>query len=358
MNATTAPKSSSRPLIELKDVTKTFPIRKGVLQRVRGHVHAVSGIDLSIYPGETVGLVGESGSGKSTLGRLAMRLAEATSGQVYFDGSDVTHLKGRDLASMRSGVQTVFQDPFASFNPFLPLRVSVGEPLEVHRGLSARQSADRARELMPLVGLSASHLERYPRELSGGQLQRMAIARALAVEPRLLILDEPVSALDVSTQAQVVNLLEQLQRDLGIAYLFIAHNPALVRHASDRIAVMYLGEIVEIGEAGEVHDSPKHPYTQALLSAVTVPDPDVQRARQRIVLRGDIPNPANPPSGCRFHNRCQHAMDICGTVRPEAFTFPGGGTVSCHLHTTGPRLAGAPVADLGLPAVGVATASA
>ncbi|MDF3311879.1 ABC transporter ATP-binding protein [Rhodococcus sp. T2V] len=339
------------PLIELKHVSKVFPVRQGILQRVRAEVQAVANVSLQIYPGETLGLVGESGSGKSTLGRLAMRLIDSTDGVVRFDGEDVTKRRGKGLRTMRAGVQTVFQDPFAAFNPLLPLRVSVSEPLQVHRGQSQKESMTRLRELMPLVGLSASHLDRYPREMSGGQLQRMAIARALTVEPRLIILDEPISALDVSTQAQVINLLEELQRQLGVAYLLIAHNPGLVRHASDRIAVMYLGEVVEIGSAGDVYDAPKHPYTHALLSAVTVPDPDVQRTRQRIILRGDVPNPADPPSGCRFHTRCPLALDICSSDVPEPFVLDNGGVVRCHLHTTGPKLAGRPIVDLDIPAV-------
>ncbi|MDF3312217.1 ABC transporter ATP-binding protein [Rhodococcus sp. T2V] len=342
--------STNTPLIELKGVSKTFPVRQGLLQRVRAHVHAVSDISLQIYSGESVGLVGESGSGKSTLGRLAMRLLDPSSGTVHFEGTDVTNLHGSGLRTMRAGVQTVFQDPFGAFNPLLPLRTSVSEPLQVHRGLSKGDCLERLRELIPLVGLSLSHLERYPRELSGGQLQRMAIARALAVEPRLLVLDEPISALDVSTQAQVINLLEELQRKLGVAYLLIAHNPALVRHASDRIAVMYLGEVVEIGDAGDVYDHPRHPYTQALLSAVTVPDPDAQRTRQRIILQGDIPNPADPPPGCRFHTRCPYTMDICRIEPPPQYPLANKGAVRCHLHTVG-ALEGRPVAELGMPTV-------
>lgn len=342
---------SQRPLLELRNVTKAFPVRHGVMRRVRAHVQAVTEVDVQVFPGETLGLVGESGSGKSTLGRLGLRLLDPTSGSVHYEGTDVTNRHGAALRPMRASAQTVFQDPFSAFNPLLPLRVSVGEPLEVHQHLGLEERMTRLRELIPLVGLAPSHLDRYPRELSGGQLQRMAIARALAVSPRLVVLDEPVSALDVSTQAQVINLLEELQSSLGVAYLFIAHNPALVRHASDRIAVMYLGEIVEIGGAGNVTDAPKHPYTQALLSAVTVPDPDAQRSRKRIVLAGDIPNPADPPSGCRFHTRCPHVMDMCRTENPLPFIAPDGTSVRCHLHTAGPRLAGRPVADLGMPAV-------
>ena len=340
------------PLIELRSVSKLFPVRTGLLRRVHAHVHAVSDVTVSIRPGESLGLVGESGSGKSTLGRLALRLVNPSSGSVRFEGQDITKLSGSGLRAMRSRAQMVFQDPFSAFNPLQALAASVAEPLDTHLSLRGADRAARLEELMSLVGLSTSHLDRYPRELSGGQLQRLAIARALAASPRLVVLDEPVSSLDVSTQAQVINLLESLRERLGVAYLFIAHNPALVRHLSDRIGVMYLGEIVELGSAGEVYERPKHPYTHALLSAVTVPDPEVQRARQRIVLRGDIPNPAAPPAGCRFHTRCPYALEMCSTDEPVPFQTPDGSTVRCHLHTAGPRLGGRPIAELGPPAAG------
>lgn len=338
-------------LLEVRNVSKLFPVRKGILRGVSGHVQAVTDVSIDVRPGETLGLVGESGSGKSTLGRLALRLLEPTSGSVYYEGRDVTSLRGRDLRELRRCAQVVFQDPYSAFNPLLSVGASVAEPLEVHLGLRARQRTERLHELASMVGLSPFHLDRYPRELSGGQLQRMAMARALACSPRLVVLDEPVSSLDVSTQAQVINMLERLQRELGVAYLLIAHNPALVRHASDRIAVMYLGEVVEIGAAEAVYKTPKHPYTRALLSAVTVPDPERQRSRRRIVLKGDIPNPADPPAGCRFHTRCPHVMKVCTTTAPPAFQAADGTTVRCHLHTTGPRLDGSPVALLdGRPA--------
>lgn len=342
--------TTTEPLIELQAVSKLFPVRTGLLRRVQSHVHAVSDVTVSIRPGESLGLVGESGSGKSTLGRLALRLADPSSGSVRFEGKDVTKLSGARLRAMRSRAQMVFQDPFSAFNPLQALAASVAEPLNTHLRLNSRDRDARLEELMSLVGLSASHLERYPRELSGGQLQRLAIARALAASPRLVVLDEPVSSLDVSTQAQVINLLESVQEKLGVAYLFIAHNPALVRHLSDRIGVMYLGEIVELGSAEEVYERPKHPYTHALLSAVTVPDPEIQRARQRIVLRGDIPNPAAPPAGCRFHTRCPYALEMCSTEAPAPFRTPDGTTVRCHLHTAGPMLGGRPIAELGPPA--------
>jgi oligopeptide/dipeptide ABC transporter ATP-binding protein len=336
------------PLLELRSVSKAFPVREGILQRVSSHVHAMTDVSLTIGEGETLGLVGESGSGKSTLGRVALRLIDLTSGSVSFAGEDITHRSTKDLFEYRRQVQVVFQDPYSSFDPLLPLRTSVAEPLEVHLDLDATARRGRLNELMDVVGLAADHLERYPSELSGGQLQRMAVARALASGPRLVVLDEPVSSLDVSTQAQVINLLTNLQRDLGMSYLFIAHNPALVRHSSDRIAVMYLGEIVELGTADEVYSTPRHPYTEALLSAMMVPDPDVQQSRQRIVLEGDIPNPAEPPPGCRFHTRCPYVMDVCRNEAPLPFVA-GTATVRCHLHTSGPTLDGAPMASLPMP---------
>jgi len=332
---------TTAPLLEVRSITKTFPVREGILRRVRAHVHAVSDASLTIRFGETVGLVGESGSGKSTFGRLALRLIEPTSGDVVFEGQPVDG--DAPTRQLRRHAQMVFQDPYSSFDPLLPTGVSVAEPLQVHMRLSAKERTERLHELVALVGLSPEHLDRYPRELSGGQLQRLAMARALAVNPKLIVLDEPVSSLDVSTQAQVINLLERLRRELGVAYLLIAHNPALVHHSSDRIAVMYLGEIVELGAAEDVYGAPKHPYTQALLSAVMIPDPEAQRARRRIVLEGDVPNPADPPPGCRFHTRCPYAMDVCRTEPPEPFVTPTGTVVRCHLHTTGPRLGGAPI---------------
>ncbi|MET0143442.1 MAG: ABC transporter ATP-binding protein [Ilumatobacteraceae bacterium] len=342
------------PLLELTNVSKLFPVREGILRRVRAHVHAVSDVSLTLARGETLGLVGESGSGKSTLGRLALRLLEPTSGRIDYLGQDITNLKRGSLRSVRRNAQMVFQDPYSSFDPLSPLASSVAEPLAVHGegGGSARRA--RLEELTRLVGLGPQHLDRYPSELSGGQLQRMAVARALAIEPSFIVLDEPVSSLDVSTQAQVINLLEKLQHELGVAYLLIAHNPALVRHASDRIAVMYLGEIVEVGSAEAVYTTPKHPYTHALLSAVTVPDPDLQRTRRRIVLQGDVPNPADPPAGCRFHTRCPYVMDVCRSEVPPNFVAADGTSVRCHLHTSGPVLDGAPVADL-LATSGAAT---
>lgn len=342
-------------LVELRNVSMLFPVKEGILQRVRSHVHAMTNVSVSVRAGETLGLVGESGSGKSTLGRVALRLLDPTEGSVFYEGEEITDRAGKALDDYRRRVSVVFQDPYSSFDPLMPLRSSVGEPLDIHLKLSGKARTEKLNEMMDLVGLKPEHLERYPTELSGGQLQRMAMARAIAVDPSLIVLDEPVSSLDVSTQAQVINLLERLQRELGIAYLLIAHNPALVRHASDRIAVMYLGEIVEVGTADEVHRTPRHPYTQALLSAMMVPDPVVQQSRERIVLAGDIPNPSQPPSGCRFHTRCPYVMDICHTEVPPQFEV-GTARVACHLHTSGPVLAGAPMSSLPLPVSAVATA--
>jgi oligopeptide/dipeptide ABC transporter ATP-binding protein len=322
------------PVVELQNVVKLYPLRGR-------RVHAVNGVSLEIGVAETLGIVGESGSGKSTLGRIALRLVSPTSGKVFYSGRDVTQLRGRRLRESRRAVQTVFQDPHSSFAPFGTIASSVAEPLETVRPRPTRTEVHvRLRELVEMVGLHPDHLQRHPSELSGGQLQRMAIARALAANPRLIVLDEPVSSLDVSTQAQVINLLEALQSDLQMSYILISHSPALVRHASERIAVMYLGEVVEVGEAGTVYDRPKHPYTAALRSAVLVPDPSVGRLRKRIPLAGEIPNPSDMPTGCYFHTRCAYAMDICRQTAPEPFVAQDGSTVRCHLHVTGPKLQG------------------
>ncbi|MFC5951400.1 ABC transporter ATP-binding protein [Pseudonocardia lutea] len=331
------------PLLTATDLTKRFPIRRGLLRRTVGEVRAVDGVDLALAPGTTLGLVGESGSGKSTVGRLVLRLVEPTSGRIAFDGHDLVGLPEADLRTLRRRMQMVFQDPYSSFDPTSPLADSVAEPMRTHEGTTTAAARFRLEELFARVGLAAEHLDRYPSQLSGGQLQRAAIARALAVGADLLVLDEPVSALDVSTQAQVVNLLQDLQRDLGVTYLFIAHDLSVVRHVSDRIAVMYLGTIVEEGPAESVYTAPRHPYTEALLAAVPDPNPLRQRARERVVLRGDLPSPTAPPAGCRFRTRCRYAMDVCATEPPVAFVTDDGVTTYCHLHTTGPVLQGAPV---------------
>ncbi len=332
-------------LLDIVDLRKTYRTHRRQSRRA-GEVHAVDGVSLSVTAGSTVGLVGESGSGKSTLARAVPRLIEPTSGHVHFDGVDITTLRRRDLPGLRRHLQIVFQDPYAALDSLAIVSDSVGEPLLTHLGLRGAARRDRVSELFHLVGLSAEHVERYPHELSGGQLQRVAIARALATGPQLIILDEPVSSLDLSTQAQVVNLLGRLQHELGVAYLFIGHDLSVVHHVSDRIAVMYLGQIVEEGPAEAVYAKPKHPYTHALVSAVPIPDPARQRARTRLVLDGDLPAAVNPPDGCRFHPRCPYAMEICGAEPPERYDTPDGTRVHCHLHTTGPHLAGETVVTL------------
>ncbi|HEX5613744.1 MAG TPA: ABC transporter ATP-binding protein [Acidimicrobiia bacterium] len=334
------------PLLSVRGLTKSFAVHSTVLRRTIGSVRAVDGIDLDIAPGETLGLVGESGSGKSTVARLVVGLTEPTAGTVTLDGVDLATLGARALRDARRDLQIVFQDPYSSLDPRATIAESVGEPLEVHERVGRAERDQRVAELLEQVGLDRHMLRRYPHEFSGGQRQRIAIARALALHPKLVVCDEPVSSLDVSTQSQVINLFTELQDELGLAYLFIAHDLSVVRHISHRIAVMYLGRIVEIGAAEELSARPRHPYTEALLSAIPVPDPTVQRTRERIVLQGDVPSPLDPPRGCHFHTRCPHVMEICRTVVPDAFTDASGTTVHCHLHTDGPRLAGAPVTVL------------
>jgi oligopeptide transport system ATP-binding protein len=318
-------------LIQVRDLTKHFPITRGIiLQRQVGAVQAVDGITFDIQRGETLGMVGESGCGKTTAGRTILQLYRPTAGQVIFDGIDLTALKGESLRRMRRRIQMIFQDPFASLNPRMPISRIVGEPLRAHKLASGKARIERVQELMRVVGLNPRFINRYPHEFSGGQRQRIGVARALASNPDFIVCDEPISALDVSIQAQVVNLLEDLQAELGLTYLFIAHDLSMVRHICNRVAVMYLGHIVELAEKNELYDHPLHPYTQALLSAVPVPDPAVERQRKRIVLEGDPPNPINPPSGCRFHTRCPIVAAVCSQQAPTWRDVGGGHFVACH----------------------------
>jgi peptide/nickel transport system ATP-binding protein len=349
--APSRPDAPSRPeALRVRGLAKRFVTRSGVLQRVTGGVDAVDDVSLDIPAGTTLGLVGESGSGKSTLARLVVRIVEPSAGSVVVDGTDVTALRGSELGRSRRQMQMVFQDPFSSLDPNHTIGDTVSEPLVLHTALSAEQRRARTRELLALVGLGAVPLDRFPHQFSGGQRQRIAIARALAVNPSLLVCDEAVSALDVSTQAQVLNLLSDLQRELGTAYLFISHDLSVVRHIADRIAVMYLGQIVEEGPARQVLEAPTHPYTAALLSAIPVPDPAVARSRRRLVLPGEVETGGGPVAGCRFAPRCAFAMDICRQVDPAPFHDEEGTTVRCHLHTTGPGLAGRSVWTLPPPA--------
>jgi oligopeptide transport system ATP-binding protein len=321
-------------LLKVDHLVKHFPITRGiVIQRAVGAVHAVDDISFDIYKGETLGLVGESGCGKSTAGRTILQLYKPTSGSVYYEGHDLVKLHAEDMRRMRKRMQMIFQDPYASLNPRMTVEEIIGEPLIVHNAASGKAIRDRVKELLGMVGLSGSLVDRYPHEFSGGQRQRIGIARALALEPALIVCDEPISALDVSIQAQVVNLLEDLQEKLGLTYLFIAHDLSMVRHISNRVAVMYLGIIVELANRQELYRNPLHPYTQALLSAVPIPDPTIEERRQRIILEGDVPSPVNPPSGCRFRTRCPLAGTICAEEKPEFREVGPGHYVACHMVT-------------------------
>ena len=320
-------------LVHVENLTKHFPITKGIIiERVVGAVRAVDGISFDIQKGETLGLVGESGCGKTTAGRTLLGLYPATSGKTIIDTHSVHDANGSELMHIRRKAQMIFQDPYASLNPRWTVNAIVSEPLRVHKLLTSQQERDaRVKDLLELVGLNARHINRFPHEFSGGQRQRIGIARALASDPLFIVCDEPISALDVSIQAQVVNLLEKLQDQLGLTYLFVAHDLSMVRHICDRVAVMYLGVIVEIAEKNELYEKPLHPYTQALLSAVPVPDPRAERARKRTILVGDVPSPINPPSGCRFHPRCPVAVEKCKTIVPEWREAAPQHWVACHL---------------------------
>jgi oligopeptide transport system ATP-binding protein len=309
--------NGKEPLVKVTNLKKHFPIMRGVFRRQVGAVQAVDGVSFNIYEGETLGLVGESGCGKSTTGRVILQLMDATDGSVIFKGTDLTELKKSDLRRMRREMQMIFQDPYASLNPRMTVGNIIGEPLEIHGLGDAKQRKARVQDLLKVVGLNPYFVNRYPHEFSGGQRQRIGVARALATNPMFIVCDEPISALDVSIQAQVVNMLDELKEKLGLTYLFIAHDLSMVRYISDRVAVMYLGRIVELGATDQVYEHPLHPYTQALLSAIPMPDPDKEVTRQRIILEGDVPSPANPPSGCRFHTRCGYVTDICRTDDPE-----------------------------------------
>ncbi|MCL0103667.1 dipeptide ABC transporter ATP-binding protein [Dehalococcoidia bacterium] len=333
--------ASDNVLLEVKNLKKYFPVRKGILRRVVAHVKAVDDVDMYIKEGETFGLVGESGCGKTTIGRTILRLIEPTAGKVCFRSKrlagsseqyrevDVVAASPKVMKALRRDMQIIFQDPYSSLNPRMTVGAIVGEPLLVHGVARGSEREDRVRHLLGAVGLKPDHMKRYPHEFSGGQRQRIGIARALALEPQLIVADEPISALDVSIQAQVLNLLEDLQDEFGLTYLFIAHNLSVVKHISDRVAVMYLGRIVELARTEELFDNPKHPYTEALMSAVPVPDPDY--SAERIILEGDVPSPVNPPSGCYFHPRCRYAREVCKTEAPVYRHLGGEHFVTCHL---------------------------
>ena len=318
----------AEPLLEVRELVKCYPIRRGLFDREAGQVRAVDGVSFDVRHGEVLGLVGETGCGKTTTGRCILRLIEPTSGTVRFDGRDITRLSRRELRPLRRQMQVIFQDPYSSLNPRLTVGSMLGEALAIHGLARGAKARSRVAELLELVGLSPDHARRYPHEFSGGQRQRIGVARALAVEPRLIVADEPVSALDVSIQAQILNLLQDLQRKMELTYLFVAHDLSVIEHISDRVAVMYLGRIVELAEVKGLYRAPQHPYTFALLSAIPVPDPD--RRRSRIVLKGDVPSPASPPAGCRFHPRCPIARERCSREEPALREVAPGHVSACH----------------------------
>ncbi len=339
-------------LLAVEDLKKHFPVTRGIIfQKEVASVRAVDGVSFTIKKGETLGVVGESGCGKSTMARCVMRLIETTAGSIVFEGHDITKLKGSDLMAFRREMMMVFQDPYASLNPRKRVGAIVGEALEVHKIGTAAENKRRVQELLDVVGLNPEHYNRFPHEFSGGQRQRIGVARALAIRPKLIVCDEPVSALDVSVQAQILNLLKRLQREFDLTYMFIAHDLDVVRHISDRVAVMYLGKMVELADGNGLYDQPRHPYTGALLSAIPIPNPDLARARKPVVLEGDVPSPINPPSACRFHPRCprfQHG--VCDVDEPQLKASDDGHLTACHF-----PLESWPLSDLRLPASGAAT---
>lgn len=324
-------KSNEATLLRVKNLKKYFPAKRGFFGKNILYTKAVDDISFDIKKGETFGLVGESGCGKTTTGRCIIRLYDITDGEVYFNGKEIGKAKERDLKYLRKEFQMIFQDPYASLNSRMTVSDIIGEPLEIHNIASGKERQELVYELLHRVGLSKDHANRFPHEFSGGQRQRIGIARALAVGPSFIVCDEPISALDVSIQAQVVNMLEDLQKDLGLTYLFVAHELSMVKHISDRIGVMYLGKMVEIASSHELYESPIHPYTQALLSAIPIPDPDITAKRQTVVLEGDVPSPINPPSGCRFRTRCKYAMDICKEEEPQLANIGTEHFVACHI---------------------------